>query len=478
MIKLFGFVFLLAIWHSFLFYGKELGLSVLLFILPVCALILFVFKEWGKLQQRKGLLFAIPIILLSFTYFIYDGCFQGLNLVVMIGLFFMMLVAVSWSKWNLFMLIGDGLSILLKPFSCLSNVFDILYENLLPKFRGSVSVKKYLKSFFIILPIVIVILSLLASADMVFSELVSSLTTYFYEFFTNFMEKDFWKMVIWIVLFFVYVSAMLYYFIVDYSDEQVMKGWFLEDYNIEKKDCSGINCLFIILNIIYLIFDFIQIKSLMFHSVSHNIHYAEYARQGFFQLMFVSIINLSLLLYSKKYYDKNLKKKNSLLKVMSLMMVVLTFVIIISSFLRMNLYESQYGYTLLRLLVYVTLITEIILLIPTVLYILKDDFPIMKSYIVIMIIVYVCINFVNVDKLIACRNIKRYYDKDDIDLVYLENGRTDNLGELISFYQDVEDEEIKEDLKRYFQRLEISMNGIEEFNFSKLKGIEIIRKYK
>lgn len=478
MIKLFGFVFLLAIWHSFLFYGKELGLSVLLFILPVSVFIIYTFKNWGKLQQRKGLLFMIPIILLSFTYFIYDGCFWRLNLLVMIGLFLMMFVAVSWSKWDLFKLIGDSLSILFRPFSCLTNVFDILCENLGSRIRVNDSVKKYLKSFLIILPIVVVVLSLLVSSDMVFHELVNDFVSCIYTFFAGIISIDFGKRVIWIGLFFIYVSAMLYYFIVDYSDEQVMKGWFWEDFNIEKKDRSGIQLLFIILNIIYLIFDFIQIKSFMFHSVSHNIHYAEYARQGFFQLMFVSIINLSLLLYSKRYYNKNLKEKNSLLKGLSLMMLVLTLVIIISSFLRMNLYESQYGYTLLRLIVYVTLMTEIVLLIPTILYILKDNFPIMKSYMVIMIIVYVSINFVNVDKLIASRNIKRYYDKNDIDLAYLENGRTDNLEELISFYQNVEDEEIKEDLKRYFQRLEISMNGIQEFNFSKLKGIEIVRKYK
>ena len=67
-----------------------------------------------------------------------------------------------------------------------------------------------------------------------------------------------------------------------------------------KLDIDTIQMLFVVLSIIYVIFDFIQIKSLMFHSVSSNINYAEYARQGFSQLMFVSVINLGLILFSKK----------------------------------------------------------------------------------------------------------------------------------------------------------------------------------
>ena len=59
-------------------------------------------------------------------------------------------------------------------------------------------------------------------------------------------------------------------------------------------------------------------------------------------------------------------------------MVFLTLIIIVSSFYRMNLYEQAYGYTLLRLGVYVALITEGILLIPTVVYIVKDKINILN----------------------------------------------------------------------------------------------------
>ena len=99
---------------------------------------------------------------------------------------------------------------------------------------------------------------------------------------------------------------------------------------------------------------------------------------------------------------------------------------------------------------------------------------------VILISVYVIINFINVDKVIAMRNIKRYYDKKDIDIEYLENFSSDNLGELINFYKKIDDKEIKESLNNYFKELNLSIScdGIQEFNISRYKGEKLLKKYK
>ena len=98
------------------------------------------------------------------------------------------------------------------------------------------------------------------------------------------------------------------------------------------------------------------------------LNYAQYARQGFFQLMIVSIINLVTILISKK--KENGDENNTFTRCMSLIMIVFTFIIVISAGMRMHFYESAYGYTLLRLLVYCVLLTESILFIPTILYII------------------------------------------------------------------------------------------------------------
>ena len=121
---------------------------------------------------------------------------------------------------------------------------------------------------------------------------------------------------------------------------------------------------------------------------------------------------------------------------MSLVMVLLTIVIIVSSFYRMNLYEAAYGYTTLRLLVYIALTTETILMIPTVMYIFNSDFNIVSSYILILLVAYMFANFINIDYLIARRNVDRFYSTNKLDVYYLQNDGTDNIPVLVDIEVD------------------------------------------
>ena len=219
--------------------------------------------------------------------------------------------------------------------------------------------------------------------------------------------------------------------------------------------------------------------------MSMNINYATYARQGFFQLMFVSFINLIIILMTKSKEQKITKQDNKYIKTMNLLMIFLTLIIIISSFVRMKMYEQAYGYTVLRLLVYVALITEIILLIPTIIYILKDKYNIVKPYLFITITIYVIINFLNFDYIIANRNVNRYFAREhtmsydnDLDLYYLENYHTDNIKVLIDLYDKTEDELLKKDLKDYLSlNLQNNINGFQEFNLSKYYSHKLLKEF-
>ena len=59
------FILLLAIWNVILFYGNELGISVILFMAPLLTFIYFFLKRNDKINNIKGLLYMIPMILLS-----------------------------------------------------------------------------------------------------------------------------------------------------------------------------------------------------------------------------------------------------------------------------------------------------------------------------------------------------------------------------------------------------------------------------
>ena len=233
------------------------------------------------------------------------------------------------------------------------------------------------------------------------------------------------------------------------------------------------------LNIIYLVFCYIQIKSLFLKNV--NINYAHYARQGFFQLMIVSIINLVTILIAKKNETTNETQNNKYIKVMSLIMLGFTYIILISSVVRMFYYESAYGYTLLRLLVYCALLTEAILLIPTILYIIDKKIKLPQCYFTIILAMYVVMNFANFDIIIAKRNVDRYIETGKIDMYYLRIGTgTDAVNQILRLLENNENEIVRQEAKQHLENLYDDLKNktfdIREFNISKMKAKALIEE--
>ena len=470
MANLLIWIILLVIWNSILFFEKKLGLSVTLFIIPLIILIYYSLKINNKIKDKKGLLFIIPIILLSLTYLIFDNYFfrvtNTLAIPILLTLLYIYTIKPTFNIKNI---IESIIKIVIEPLSHIGNVYHLITEQIKKKIKISNKIKRVTKSIIIIIPIVLIVLFLLSSADQIFGNIFNKL----FNLTSKISLSNTIKRLIPMIILFFYLSATINYLLYNYSKTE----------NNEKEinlniDSLTVKILLTTLNIIYIIFDIIQIKSLILHQVSMNISYAEYAREGFFQLMIVSFINLIIILVSKSIEKKQDKKSKKYIKIMNLIMVFLTFIIIISSFIRMHMYETEFGYTLLRLLVYFSLITEIILLIPTIIYIINFKFNIVKYYIVILITMYITINFINIDYIIAYRNIKRYYETNDIDIYYLMNNHTDNIPLLIDLYNKTDDENIKEDLKEYLNSIETKTNGFQEFNISKKIANKIINSEK
>ena len=148
----------------------------------------------------------------------------------------------------------------------------------------------------------------------------------------------------------------------------------------------------------------------------------------------------------------------------------------------MHFYESAYGYTLLRLLVYCTLFTEIILFIPTILYILDKKVNLSKSYLTIIMIIYICMNFANFDNIIATRNVNRYIETGKIDLHYLKNSTgSDAINPIITIlkapgkHNEIQVETITY-LKDVYKSLSKEKMDFRNLNLSKIYAKKLIEK--
>ena len=460
------YILLICIWHSILFFGYDLGLNVILFMIPLLVLIYYSFKKCKKINNKYGLLFMIPIILLSCGYFIYDNTvMKVLNGIVITLLFTLLYLYTIKPTYVIGNIIRDIFSIICEPF----NVIDKFYREIKPikhenKTIINYNVKNKVISVIIILPIVLIVLLLLGSADMMFNNLFSG----FYKFLGNIINiniDDIFARIIIIFALFTYLGSVIYFLMYNYKDLNIVSN------SSKKIENFTVKLLLTVLNFIYVVFDIIQIRSLFFHQVSTGIKYAEYARSGFFQLMIISIINLVIILVTKKVKEKD----NGYIKISSLIMVFLTLIIIISSFMRMNLYEAAYGYTFLRLTVYLTLITEIILLLPTVFYIIKDNINIVKYYLIILTVVYTIFGLSPIDYIIAKRNINRYYNDSKLDIEYLMNYSYDNISLLVDLYNKTDDNELKTDLYNYLKTMknDSKIKSFQEYNISRSKGLNV-----
>lgn len=155
------------------------------------------------------------------------------------------------------------------------------------------------------------------------------------------------------------------------------------------------------LTLLYLLFSGVQIFGLFLRQIAVNGYtYAEYAREGFFQLLAVCVINLILVLTGGAYFRENIFLKG-ILTVMSLC----TYVMIASSAWRMVLYIKHYYLTFLRVFVLWALAVIFILLVGVIIHIYKKNFPLFRYSMAVVTVCYLLLSFAHPDYWIARCNV-------------------------------------------------------------------------
>lgn len=473
---------ILSLLHSVLFWDREPGISVFIFTLAAIGYFIYILYKKNRIVNKKGLLFSIPIVLLSSTYFIFNNeLFSSINAIVIIVLFIIMCIYTCKPRLKLPNFIYEFISVIL---GALESIGDVIKEikGFKKKKTESDNTIKVIKAIIISIPIILIVLALLMSADQVFEKSFQ----WVFDFLIDLISFDGLLTVILRIGVMVAIFLLIGGFLVNIIEENTMfNDNVKENSNGEKSkktfDYLTANMIFTILNIIYAIFSVIQFSTLFTHSANiTNFNYSEYARQGFFQLMFVSLINFGLLMKFNINKAENGNKK-AYTKLMEIVMTVFTIVIIISAFYRMYLYEQTYGYTYLRIFVYFILFTELVLTIPVIMYILGKDLDLLKITITTCSIMYVILNFINIDNLIAKKNIDMYFESGDLtkfDLSYIiTNTSTDAISQ-IKRLEKAKDQIIVERVESYLQDEKNILSDEDmkwqEMNLSKLFALSIL----
>ena len=164
-----------------------------------------------------------------------------------------------------------------------------------------------------------------------------------------------------------------------------------------------------LLSIIYLLFSGIQIIYLFLGKMQlpEGYTYAMYAREGFFQLLAVSILNLVIVLVALHYF-----KENKILKVILTIMSLCTFIMIASSALRMIIYIRYYYMTFLRIFVLWTLMVLFLLFVGVIMGIYREKFPLFRYSMAVVTVLYILLSFSHPDYIIASINVANTSEND------------------------------------------------------------------
>ncbi|WP_412515920.1 DUF4173 domain-containing protein [Actinomadura madurae] len=156
---------------------------------------------------------------------------------------------------------------------------------------------------------------------------------------------------------------------------------------------------------------------------STGLTYAEYARQGFFQLVVVTVLVLVVVAVAKRYAPAASRADRVTVQALLGLLCALTLVVVAVALRRLYLYEETYGWTRLRLWVHAfEFWLGFVVVLVAVAGIMKGRVAWLPRAVAASgAVAMIALAGINPDGFIAEHNVSRYSDTGKIDIVYLRN---------------------------------------------------------
>ena len=320
----------------------KLELGVIGDIIPytcwIVSFLIIFFTE--KDLNKKAFIYLIPIIMVLASYFIIKLAPSNylLNLAVIPILFAIFIYKLLNKKYE----IGNGLIASLFnlfPKGLFSNTKYLQSE----KNRDSGKIKNILLGLLIGFFVGSIFITLLSSADDYFLAFINNITDYF-DLATLFVFG-----MSFIAMFSILVNSYLNRDKTFGSDKK------------ESVNSVIVSTVLCVINFIFLLFLISEISRLTnnFLRLPVEYTYSSYAREGFFQLLAITVLNFAITAFL--VYKTDVLKESGSVKKLLLLLISFSILLIINSYYRMYMYISSCGFTILRLQVVLFLLMELIL---------------------------------------------------------------------------------------------------------------------
>ncbi len=420
-----GFALLMSVLFDVFFWNHELGLGFFVFVVIYLAGFIGLAMITNQPYNKKALFLLAPILVLSFDTVIYDNelatslvPLSVIGLTILFTFLFTLrnTLANPFDFRNIPLLRKIGL-----PFSKWVQILrDLLF------FSHNDKNDRYKKIAFGVLvsvPLLLIFGALFSQADAVFAQWFKDLFSFNYAF-----PEDFGPRIVRTVIFTLYLASLLY---VVFDNDYTLST---NIYSVKKFDTTIVATILTLVNILFLLFVFIQVRYLFGSSnfvLENGLTFADYARAGFFQL--TAVLVLSGFLLALLYRSYSAHGHDKLGTVLKILLIVQVEIIAISALRRMNLYQAEYGFTTLRLYVE-WFIYFIMILFVALAFCIARHVAFRKLFfgaLIYGVVAFAVVGSINVDRIIAEQNIARFYQGKKIDIDYLLTLRADAMPLLV-----------------------------------------------
>lgn len=396
-----------ALFYTFCMYRNGSGVTFPFF---VAGSLLFLYLSLAKLGTtlKKGSVFYMAaMVLLGISTFCTDD--GRIILFNKLGVFLLMMSLLlkqyfDTSRWGLGKFLGSIFHLTFASFEELARPFqDAAGYRETRKKKEDRRIWAVGLGMLVGIPLVLAVLMLLSSADVLFRQMTDSILGGIN--FGNIMDIIF---------------SIVLMFMASYCLTACLCRKRIREEVKDKRTGEPILAITVtgMLTVLYMVFSVIQIEGLFLGRMQLPVGYtyASYAREGFFQLLAVSFLNLVIVLVCL-YYFKNSKVLKAILTIMS----VCTFIMIASSAMRMVMYIRSYYLTFLRVLVLWALALLAVLFAGVLINVFKSGFPLFRYSVTVVTALYLALSFAHPDYIIARVNVANAADtmgQEDSGTVY------------------------------------------------------------
>lgn len=389
---------------DYLFYDKPLGISFPLFTLVSLAVIWTALRNVFSMNRDAALL-LIPIVLLSATFGLYSNpVLLSINfmLVPLLAVVHTIIAGGMPAWWKGSMLIEVLDRSIAQPVINIARPFKIAAQTITAN-QGPqrAALIKVLAGLIFSIPILVIVIPLLTSADQVFADYVGKV-------------DNIWKYVdaastIWQTILILTVTSLFFGFLWSFLHRRPEKPGATEQRpDAGTWDITIVITMLAVFDLVYMAFSAVQFAYLYGganHALPEGFTYAQYARRGFWELLTVGIINLTIFLAVAKWAVPKSRTSAIMLGSCLILLIVFSLNMLFAAHFKMSLYEEAFGLTYLRFFTHYFMLFMFVLFALALAKVFVPRIALIKNYLVVGLAFYVVLNFLGVDNWIARHNL-------------------------------------------------------------------------